>query len=182
MSDSLLHWSRKGFNLVGDTLKRTVTSPSFMQKKELDENIDYVDKILNGRKIVKVLDIVPCPAPRMTKSDKWKLDPFHLDPRKRQRKEVTKYFEFKNKLMTLLNNDEKSYLTDEIFLIFVLPMPKTWSEKKKKLMNKKPHKQKPDFDNLTKAFCDSFGIDDSHVWNAQITKFWGYSGSIIIYK
>lgn len=181
MSNSLLDWSRKGFELVGDTLKHKVTKPALLEKKD-DGNMDYVGKILNGRKILKVLNITPCPAPRMTKSDKWKINPSHPDIRQRQRKEVTRYFEFKNQLMSLLNNDDKSFLTDEIFLIFVLPMPATWSMKKKKLMNKTPHKQKPDWDNLAKAFCDSFGIDDSHIWNAQISKFWGFSGSIIIYK
>jgi Holliday junction resolvase RusA-like endonuclease len=116
----------------------------------------------------------------MTKSDKWKTDPNHPDPNKRQRLPVFKYFKYKNELQKLLG-DEKMGLTDELKLIFVMPMANSWSKKKKNMFNKTPHKQKPDWDNLAKAFCDSFGIDDSHVWNARISKFWGYQGAIIMY-
>lgn len=144
--------------------------------------LDYsaYERVLQGKKILKVFNIIPFPAPRMTKSDKWKTDPNHPDPNKRQRLPVFKYFKYKNQLQKLLG-DEKIGLTDELKLIFVMPMANSWSKKKKMMFNKTPHKQKPDWDNLAKAFCDSFGIDDSHVWNARISKFWGYQGAIIMY-
>jgi Holliday junction resolvase RusA-like endonuclease len=180
MNNSLKDWESKGFILDGGKLTKEQT-PS--EKQTEDVNLDYsaYDRIIKGKEIVKIFDIVPFPAPRMTKSDKWKTDPNHPDPLKRQRVPVFKYFQFKNKLQNLLGN-ENIGLTDEISLVFVLPMADSWSKKKKILMNKTPHKQKPDWDNLAKAFCDSFGIDDSHVWNARITKFWGYRGAIIIYR
>ena len=78
------------------------------------------------------------------------------------------------------NDDEDTTIMTIAQILILVPITQS-SKNKKKLMNKTPHKQKPDFDNLAKAFCDSFGIDDSHVWNARISKFWGYKGAIIIY-
>jgi Holliday junction resolvase RusA-like endonuclease len=178
MENSLKNWESKGFVLDGNNLVKKENSIQNKKVHEVDSSA--FDRVLKGKKIVKTFNITPFPAPRMTKSDKWKTDPNHPDPNKRQRVPVFKYFQFKNKLKELLGN-ENIGLTDELKLIFVLPMANSWSKNKKKLMNKTPHKQKPDFDNLAKAFCDSFGIDDSHVWNARISKFWGYKGAIIIY-
>lgn len=180
MDKSLDVWKSKGYVLDGDKLVKEQI-PSKKQTVSIEVDSTAYDRVLQGKEIVKVFDIVPFPAPRMTKSDKWKTDPNHPDPLKRQRVPVAKYFAFKNKIQSLLGN-ENIGLTDEINLIFVLPMADSWSKRKKVLMNKTPHKQKPDWDNLAKAFCDSFGIDDSHVWNAKISKFWGYRGAIIIYR
>lgn len=65
-------------------------------------------------------------------------------------------------------------------LMFVLPMPDSWSRKKKEAHNGKPHTQKPDVDNLAKALLDSVYIEDAHVWDIRITKIWGYDGQIQI--
>ena len=127
------------------------------------------------------LDIEPCPAPRMTRSDKWKLDPNHPDPKKRQRVCVAKYFVFKDKLQWLCKK-EKYTLQPEVTIKFELPMPEKWSEKKKKLMEGNPHKSRPDIDNLFKAFADSFGNDDGFVWCIKAWKTWARKGSIIIYE
>ena len=180
MDKSLDVWKSKGYVLDGDKLMKEQI-PSIKQTESVEVDSTAYDRVLIGKEIIKVFDIVPFPAPRMTKSDKWKTNPNHPDPLKRQRVPVAKYFAFKNKIQSLLGN-EKIGLSDEINLIFVLPMADSWSKRKKELMNKTPHKQKPDWDNLAKAFCDSFGIDDSHVWNARISKFWGYRGAIIIYR
>lgn len=180
MDKSLDIWKSKGYVLEGNKLVKEPI-PSFKQTEKIEVDYSAYDRILKDKEILKVFDIVPFPAPRMTKSDKWKTDPNHPDPLKRQRVPVFKYFAYKNKLQSLLGN-ENIGLTDEISLVFVIPMADSWSNKKKVLMNKTPHKQKPDWDNLAKAFCDSFGIDDSHVWNAKISKFWGYRGAVIIYK
>jgi len=65
-------------------------------------------------------------------------------------------------------------------ITFVMPMPKSWSEKKKTSMLAMPHQQKPDWDNLAKALCDAVHADDSHLWQMTVTKLWGVSGMIII--
>jgi Holliday junction resolvase RusA-like endonuclease len=112
-----------------------------------------------------IYDIVPCPAPRMTKSDKWKKRPC-----------VLRYFDFKKqckeKGITFENGQE---------ITFVMPFKKTYSEKKKKSLLEQPHLQKPDIDNLLKALFDAIFEDDSHIYHiSSIKKVWGYEGKIII--
>ena len=44
-----------------------------------------------------------------------------------------------------------------------------------------PHTQKPDLDNLIKAFKDALLKEDSHVWcYDMMTKVWDYEGSIVV--
>lgn len=63
---------------------------------------------------------------------------------------------------------------------FVLPMPDSWSLKKKKAMDGKAHMNVPDLDNLLKALGDAVYGDDSGIWDVRVTKRWGYEGKIII--
>lgn len=114
------------------------------------------------------LDITPVPKPRMTQSDKW-----------RQRGCVVRYWEFKDRLRELWGEDD---LPEAIGLVFIMPMPTSWSEKKKKLMDGKPHQAKPDTDNLQKSVWDCLAESDSYIWDARATKFWGRAGSIYIYQ
>jgi Holliday junction resolvase RusA-like endonuclease len=114
------------------------------------------------------LDIVPVPKPRMTQSDKW-----------RGRKCCTKYWEFKDELIELYGDRE---LPEAIKLIFVMPMPVGWSEKKKALHDGKPHQAKPDIDNLTKSIFDCLAASDSYIWRVDAAKHWGREGSITIDK
>ena len=59
-------------------------------------------------------------------------------------------------------------------------MPASWSEKKKKEMDGKPHQQKPDIDNLEKAFLDALCKDDSYVYAHAGEKYWGREGAITV--
>lgn len=125
-------------------------------------------------------DIVPCPAPRMTVSDKWKTDPNHSDPKKRQRKPVTKYFAFKRGL--LRQADEMGYkLTETLRILVLVPMPDSWSKKKRASMLNQPHKQRGDWDNFGKGFCDCLVGEDNFVWDARVVKLWSEIGGIIIF-
>ena len=120
-------------------------------------------------------------APRMTQSDKWKTNPMHKDPRKRQREVVTRYFKLKNDLVRICN-ELKFEMGNHLEVVFLIPMPDSWSEKKKLKMNRKPHKSKPDLDNLIKGLKDALKKDDSDVWiYKEPQKRWAYKGSIIIY-
>ncbi|MFS9771223.1 RusA family crossover junction endodeoxyribonuclease [Enterobacter chuandaensis] len=44
----------------------------------------------------------------------------------------------------------------------------------------KPHKRKPDIDNLTKSLRDALFDDDSHVWDVRASKMWEEQGAINI--
>lgn len=114
---------------------------------------------------MKTYEINPVPKPRMTRSDKWK-----------QRKCVLEYRAYKDevRLKRVDLPEAGGHVT------FVLPMPKSWTEKKKSQMCGEPHQQKPDVDNLTKALLDALHKDDSHVWDIRATKVWGLTGKILI--
>lgn len=68
---------------------------------------------------------------------------------------------------------------------FRIAMPKAWSGAKRREMTGQPHRQKPDLDNLLKAFFDCFnhmeGWDDARIWkyDPAPTKVWAYEGRII---
>ena len=122
-------------------------------------------------------NITPMPAPRMTSSDRWKTAG-NSNPKFRQRKCVTNYFAYKNFILWTAKK-EKFELPENLELVFLLPMPESWSKKKKEAMFAKPHKQKPDIDNMIKGFMDAFGIDDSFVYRVYAVKFWDYTGKIL---
>jgi Holliday junction resolvase RusA-like endonuclease len=113
----------------------------------------------------KIYPITPQPKVRMTRSDKWK-----------KRPAVVRYFEYCNRLRelgaTLPECGSK--------ITFFLPMPQSWSKKKREAMNGKPHQQKPDLDNLIKALCDAIHKEDQHIWHYEACKLWGVEGGIMI--
>ena len=114
-------------------------------------------------KIFKI-DITPCPKPRMTRRDKWAKRPI-----------VVKYFDYCNRLRLIAPEIQ----WEGISITFVLPMPKSWSKKKMSEMDGKPHTQKPDLDNLLKAFADALLKDDSGLWYfRELKKVWGEKGEI----
>ena len=117
------------------------------------------------------LNIPPCPKPRMTKADRW-----------RKRPSVLKFFAFRDavkqdkswKIWTLVD-------MDSFEIEFHVPMPKSWSKKKKAAMDKRPHQQRPDLDNYLKAWKDSVYEEDAVVWRVKASKLWtDGTGHIIV--
>ena len=99
----------------------------------------------------------------MVHSDRWK-----------KRPAVLRYFAFKDELKTLV----KGSLEPTFEVTFYLPMPKSWNQVKRKAMNGLPHQQRPDVDNLCKAFMDALCEEDSHVYRVTMSKYWAQTGSI----
>jgi Holliday junction resolvase RusA-like endonuclease len=112
----------------------------------------------------KRYEITPLGKPRMTQRDKWK-----------QRPCVMRYRAFKDQC-----REAGIELGEKVSVIFVLPMPKSWSKKKKDEMRDQPHQQKPDIDNLQKALFDAVLEDDSGIWSVNCSKFWGDTAFIEI--
>ena len=112
-----------------------------------------------------IYNIKPVAKPRQTRSDKWKTRPA-----------VMKYRAFKDECR--LNKVELPDFGAHV--TFVIPFPKSYSLKKRKNLDGKPHVQVPDVDNLAKALMDAIFGDDSCVYDIRISKYWGYSGKIII--
>lgn len=112
--------------------------------------------------------------PRMTQGDSWK-----------NRDCVNRYWALKDEL-NLIANVNKFKLPLTYHALIILPMPKSWSKKRKEKMNGKPHMQKPDKDNLEKTLCDCLPIvdekDDKAVWDSRVTKLWGKESRLVIYQ
>lgn len=112
-----------------------------------------------------IYNITPVPKPRMTQGDRWS-----------KRKPVLNYFAFKSECkLKGVTIPECNY-----HVIFVIPMPKSWSNKKRAEMKGKPHQQRPDKDNLEKGLLDAIFDEDCRVWDGRATKIWGETGQIII--
>ena len=112
-------------------------------------------------------DVVPVSAPRMNQADRWKKRPC-----------VVKYFEYRDQVRAIAA-EQGFTLPERFYLWFQMPMPKSWSQRKKRMMFGEPCRVKPDADNLAKGFFDCFG-EDKHVWSVQITKTWHDVGCIIV--
>lgn len=115
---------------------------------------------------MNVLDITPVPAPRQVRSDTW-----------RPSAAVLRYRTYKDAVRLAL---PRYVLPEVLHIEFHIPMPKSWSAKKQRVMISQYHTQKPDIDNLCKAFMDAFGNDDAHVAVLHASKFWSRDGHILL--
>lgn len=57
-------------------------------------------------------------------------------------------------------------------ITFFIPVPPSWSKKKKKLHHGHFHQSKPDIDNLTKALLDSIMTEDKQIAHLEVQKRW----------
>ena len=57
-------------------------------------------------------------------------------------------------------------------ITFFIPVPPSWSKKKKKLHHGRFHQSKPDIDNLTKAVLDSLMAEDKQIAHLEVQKRW----------
>ena len=114
------------------------------------------------------LPITPVPKPRMTRADRWK-----------QRECVIRYWEFKDNILSEFHDNNYTFPVPA-HVIFLMPTPRSWSQKKQQKMLGQPHLQRPDKDNLEKAILDALFEEDSHVWDGRVSKFWSETGKILI--
>lgn len=107
------------------------------------------------------LDVTPVAKPRMTRKDK-----------RVPRPATAKYWAFKDELNLKWNLAGLGELPPVFDVVFHLPMPKSWSKKKRHRMASTPHQQTPDRDNLEKAFVDALTDDDSYIYGGYVAKYW----------
>ena len=101
----------------------------------------------------------------MTRRDGWA-----------KRKVVIRYREFADEMRVQAEGWE---LPDAFHVRFIVPMPSSWSKKKRLQMVSTPHRQRPDLDNFIKSFV-CLREEDSSIWNISAEKVWGEEGAIII--
>lgn len=114
---------------------------------------------------IKLYPVVPVPKPRMTQRDKWQ-----------KRPAVMRYRAFCDEIRAR----KCTFPESGSHVIFHMPMPASWSKKKRTEMLGQPHRQKPDRDNLEKALMDAVYENDESVWDMRTTKIWSDIGCIEI--
>lgn len=102
--------------------------------------------------------------PRMTQRDQWA-----------KRPAVARYWTYKAKLKAIV-----ATLPEHAHIVFVFPMPASWSGKKCAAHHMQKHTSRPDVDNLHKGLLDALYVEDSFVWDARVTKVWGPAGAIYV--
>lgn len=104
----------------------------------------------------------------MTQRDRWA-----------KRKCVQKYWTYKDHVQAFILKHQLD-IGASLEVVFYLPMPKSWSKRKRAEYDNRPHQQKPDIDNLCKALMDALFDDDCHIYNLNARKFWSTHGEIKI--
>lgn len=109
----------------------------------------------------------PLSKPRQTRSDVW-----------RKRPVVLKWRAWADEIR-LACRYEEFVPSDELVMEFYIPMPKSWSKKKRAEFVGKPHTQnRLDIDNLCKAVMDALIKKDGCVHYLKAKKFWSEEGMI----
>lgn len=137
-----------------------------MSNKKQRPDADFV-KFLEQEGFT-VIKVSPVSKPRMTQRDKWS-----------NRPPILKYRLYKSELIaeTVVMKIE---LPVPYLLVFVIPMPPSWSKKKKNEHQYQPHFAKPDKDNLEKGYLDALLKEDAHIHDGRVVKMWGNTGFIAI--
>jgi Holliday junction resolvase RusA-like endonuclease len=111
-----------------------------------------------------IIPIKPIGKPRMTQRDVWA-----------KRTCVVKYRQFCDDLRRHTDGIEKS-CTGSLSFVAYMPIPQSWSKKKKKIHPGAPHQSTPDADNILKAICDALFKEDSHIYKGSFAKYWDDGG------
>jgi Holliday junction resolvase RusA-like endonuclease len=112
--------------------------------------------------------LAPLGKPRMTRADAW-----------RKRPRVLAYWQYADELRSQAGD----FKPENVLIIeFGVPMPASWSKKKREAKLGAPHDQKPDLDNLVKAFCDILVKEDKEIYLTLARKVWSSEGYIECYS
>lgn len=126
-----------------------------------------------GKKIT--LNITPQTHVRATKGDAifFRIPTDKLYPSGLKRKlRLEKYNEYKVNLLAEAKRKKFELPASGLHIVFYIPVPNSWSKKKKAAHHGMLHQSRPDIDNLTKAFLDSIVAEDKYIANITLTKRW----------
>ena len=113
-----------------------------------------------------LLPITPVPKPRMTRRDRWKKRPV-----------VLAYRAFRDAFVLGLKGRR---LPDRFEIVFLFPMPKSWSKEERAKRRGTPHQDEKDVDNTTKSVLDAFAEPDGRHWDVRAIKLWADEGGVLI--
>lgn len=122
-----------------------------------------------------ILNLTPESHIRATKGDSI----FFRIPRDKLRPDglrrllrLEKYNNYKINLLSEAKRKGFSIPPAGLSITFFMPMPKTWSKKKKREFHGSLMQSRPDLDNLIKSFADSLTSEDKYIANISATKRW----------
>lgn len=105
---------------------------------------------------------VPIGKPRMTQRDKWFA-----------RAATAKYWAYAARVRAAAGLSGKSQTAPlRVDWVVYLPIPKSWTAKRRAEVAGQPHRQRPDRDNIDKGLLDALFADDSGVAQGVMAKFW----------
>jgi len=155
------------------TVKNNVIVKTDFKQPATEQLIPY--SMPFTKKKVFWLTVRPMGKPRMTQSDKWKQNPNHPDPKKRMRKAIYKWKEYKAEIQRQIGDFEMPKVN--YWMIFYMPTyQKTWSDKKKREHHGRIHQLKPDKDNLEKGVLDALLTEDKEIADGRVSKIWCKNG------
>lgn len=113
------------------------------------------------------LDVAPVPKPRMTRRDRWS-----------NRPAVTRYWAYRDYIRWHYSH-YRGIDIEQSLIVFAIPMPQSWSKRKKENRRGQRHRAKPDLDNLLKGLWDATHKDgDEGLALVVATKVWADTGYV----
>ena len=86
---------------------------------------------------------------------------------------LERYNQYKVDLLSLCKSKGFKLPSQGLCVRFFIPMPKSWKNWQRELMNGKLHRSKPDIDNLLKAVFDSLMAEDKFIGHlGEVAKLW----------
>lgn len=122
------------------------------------------------------INITPQTHVRTTQGDRiyFRIPREKLHPAGRKRLErIERYNQYKIDLLTLCKSKGFTLPCQGLCITYYIPVPKSWSGKKKRLYHGTLHQSTPDIDNLVKATFDSLVREDKYVGHlGSLCKRW----------
>jgi len=131
---------------------------------------------------IAVYPVVPHAKPRLTRGDSITMA--KLRGRQRLNQRETKRAAALGKWLAYCDEVQLRRVRLDLegfyHVVFCVPMPASWSQKKKTAHDLRIHRARPDRDNLDKALMDACHAEDCISGDARVTKIWARRGAIII--
>lgn len=85
---------------------------------------------------------------------------------------LERYNQYKQDLLALSKQKGFTFPYQGAHIKFFVPVPRSWSKKKKAAYHLKLHMGRPDVDNMLKGVFDSLFSEDKYIADVRVTKFW----------
>jgi len=146
-------------------------------KKTVYEDIKIINELEFMAKTKHyILKITPQTHVRATQGDRilFRIPEDRRSPAGTKRvKRLIKYNEYKVALLALAKKKKLNLPDGGSIIRFFIPMPKSWRKPQIVANVNRLHNQRPDLDNLLKAFLDSLFVEDKTISHlSEVSKYW----------